>query len=119
MSIIITDCPPGTFFTSESCSKCAKGEFQQHWNERTCVKCPVGYSTMENGSIDDTYCIGRYSYVDFVFSVMKPLFKTIYLYIAYHNIQSSAADAKAAQTRLQCSLGWSHRYKNYAVVIAI
>jgi hypothetical protein len=55
----------------------------------------------------------------FVFSIMMPLFKTVYLYITYHNIQSSAADAKGAQTRLQCSLGWSHGYKNYAVVIAI
>jgi hypothetical protein len=41
LSIIITDCPPGTFFTLESCIKCAKGEFQQHWNERTCAKCTI------------------------------------------------------------------------------
>ncbi|VDI31096.1 Hypothetical predicted protein, partial [Mytilus galloprovincialis] len=55
--VLVKECPPGTFYETESCVVCLKGSYQRSWNQRECITCPTGFTTSTQLSPSEMKCI--------------------------------------------------------------
>ncbi|CAC5392959.1 unnamed protein product [Mytilus coruscus] len=49
-------CAPGSYYLFGDCIACPLGTYTNKWNQNSCVNCPTGYTTDDEGSVQDTDC---------------------------------------------------------------
>ena len=60
----VVDCPPGHYGIVDdnaiaTCVPCQVGFYQPNSGQTACTRCPEGFTTVQDGSIDKLQCQGK------------------------------------------------------------
>lgn len=49
-------CPPGSYFQNGECTPCPHGSYQSQTGSPSCIKCPLGKTTVSTGAFTADHC---------------------------------------------------------------